>query len=158
MQRPCESGLHRHRRPACGRLEGNAESCLRGRHLRRTSEVGDQESRDQKTPAAITLRPSIKPKLLRSLTTQGGPNRHRPSPKIRYWFCSDRLVWSTRTPAPIVLESEIFFRYCPFEPDGLALLSASSSAVRLSLRASSVNEARPIVHWMIPALSVRNWT
>ena len=43
-------------------------------------------------------------------------------------------------------------------PDGLALFSASTSATRFSFSASSVNDARPIVHWTMPALSARNCT
>ena len=46
----------------------------------------------------------------------------------------------------------------PFVPCGRALLSASISAIRLVLSCSGSNDARPIVHWTMPPLSVRYWT
>ena len=51
---------------------------------------------------------------------------------------------STLTPTPIVLETATLRRYRPLEVAGLARTSASTS-----------KEARPMVEWMIPALSVR---
>ena len=46
----------------------------------------------------------------------------------------------------------------PLIPCGFAFDSASISAARFVLSWSGVNEARPIVHWTMPALSVRYWT
>ena len=42
----------------------------------------------------------------------------------------------------------------PFEDAGLALLTAAINAVRFSLSASVGNDARPMVHWTIPANQV----
>src|SRR6185436_5041278 len=46
----------------------------------------------------------------------------------------------------------------PLVPAGLNLFNASISDRKFSLRASSVKEARPIVHWTMPALSARYGT
>ena len=46
----------------------------------------------------------------------------------------------------------------PFAPAGLARVSASISAPRFSCSASTVNDARPIVHCTMPPLSVRYCT
>ena len=55
------------------------------------------------------------------------------------------VAWSIRMPAPMVLETEIFFKNTPLAAAGLALLSASTSAAKLPCNCSTVNEARPIV-------------
>src|SRR5262245_49350763 len=68
-----------------------------------------------------------------------------------------KLPWSTRTPTPIVLDTDIFFRKFPFTPEGLDLFTASTRAFRFWASASIVNEARPIVHWTMPVLSARYW-
>src|SRR5687768_8412200 len=46
----------------------------------------------------------------------------------------------------------------PLLDAGLALFRASSSAARLPISFSSSNERRPMVPWMMPALSTRNCT
>src|SRR5580765_7772778 len=46
----------------------------------------------------------------------------------------------------------------PFTPCGFALFSASINATRFVFSCSGVNDARPIVHWTMPALSVRYCT
>ena len=48
-----------------------------------------------------------------------------------------------RTPGPMVLETDTFFRYTPLMPWGRDLFTASISAFRFSASASTVNEARP---------------
>src|SRR4051812_27783741 len=72
--------------------------------------------------------------------------------------CAESVATSTFTPTPIVLDTESFFRKIPFVAAGFALLSASTSAARLSRSCSGVNEARPIVHCTTPDLSARNCT
>jgi hypothetical protein len=63
------------------------------RHLRRKSHTARQ----------------IKPSL-RAPTVFDGPGclLQQPDPKALYW--ATRLPWSTRTPGPIVLETETFFK------------------------------------------------
>ena len=55
----------------------------------------------------------------------------------------------------MVLGTDTFFMYTPLAAAGLALFRASSKAVRFSRSAAGSNEARPMVAWMMPALSVR---
>lgn len=71
-------------------------------------------------------------------------------------YCAASVAWSTRTPTPIVLDSAILRRYTPLLVAGLAFCSASISADRFERSAVGSNDARPIVAWMIPALSTRN--
>ena len=65
---------------------------------------------------------------------------------------------STRTPTPMVEETATLRRYTPLLLAGLALFSASIRARRLPVSLSDSKERRPIVAWMIPALSTRNCT
>jgi len=48
---------------------------------------------------------------------------------------------SSLTPGPMVDDSDTFFRYVPFEPFGLALMTASTNALIFSTRACSVKLA-----------------
>src|SRR5512147_2914892 len=61
-------------------------------------------------------------------------------------------------PTPMVLETDTFLRYTPLADEGLDLLMAPRRASKFSARASTGNEARPIVHCTMPALSARYCT
>src|SRR5215203_2602575 len=65
---------------------------------------------------------------------------------------------STRTPIPIVEDTEILRRNTPFDDAGFDLFNASINAARLVFRRSTSNDARPIDACTIPALSARNRT
>lgn len=47
-------------------------------------------------------------------------------------YLVSKLVWSTETPAPIVVLRLIFLMKVPLAEEGLALLSASSNAAKFS--------------------------
>jgi hypothetical protein len=63
----------------------------------------------QLAPDPVAVTPTIKPKLLRSLITRSAVDHPAPRPKDSYCACPESVDWSTRTPAPIVLDSAIFF-------------------------------------------------
>src|SRR5581483_7090021 len=82
--------------------------------------------------------------------------RHPGSPYFLNWFATR---WtSTGTPGPIVVETVMLRRYCPFAPDGLAFTSASRTACAFAISRSPGNDFLPTGTWTLPALSTLNST
>src|SRR5262249_12087495 len=65
---------------------------------------------------------------------------------------------STWMPGPIVDDTVMDRRYCPFEAAGFARTIASSRAVALATSCSLENDFLPTGTWTLPALSTRNST
>src|SRR5579885_1731269 len=66
-----------------------------------------------------------------------------------------RLDGAIFTPGPMVERIEIFFRYVPFAPEGLAFITLSRNAFTLATIASSLKLALPTPAWTMPAFSTR---
>jgi len=69
----------------------------------------------------------------------------RQNERFASYIFKDRLDWSTVMPMPIVVDRDIFCRYCPLDDAGLALMRSDKSACRLPFSASASKLALPIV-------------